>query len=91
VLTERGAIDAAMRARAHAFVALGHAVFTVISLDPASILLVVSADSGLHAGERIKAVIIPAGGRGGGNAALAQGSLPASVDLDLIARSLLPE
>jgi len=86
---EDGAIDDAMRTRAQAFVAQGHAVFLAVSKNPPSVLLAASADSGIHAGDRIKSVVSAAGGRGGGNQALAQGSLPATADLDAIASSLL--
>ena len=57
--------------------------------NPPSILLAASADSGIHAGDRVKAAVTAAGGRGGGNQALAQGSLPATADLDAIASSLI--
>ena len=86
---EDGAIDDAMRTRAQAFVAQGHAVFLAVSKNPPSVLLAASADSGIHAGDRIKSAVTAAGGRGGGNQALAQGSLPATGDLDAITSSLL--
>jgi alanyl-tRNA synthetase len=73
--TERGAIDDAMRTRAQAFVAQGRAVYLVICENPPSVLLAASPDSGIHAGERIKAAIASLGGRGGGNQALAQASI----------------
>jgi alanyl-tRNA synthetase len=85
----QGAIDDAIRTRAQAFVAQGRAVFLAISKNPPSVLLAASADSGIHAGDRIKSAVAAAGGRGGGNQALAQGSLPATADLDAIASSLL--
>jgi alanyl-tRNA synthetase len=74
--TQRGAIDDAMRARAQAFVAGPKAVFLAISENPPSVLMAASADSGVHAGDRVKAAVTAAGGRGGGNAGLAQGSVP---------------
>jgi alanyl-tRNA synthetase len=74
--TQRGAIDDAMRARAQAFVLGSKAVFLAISENPPSVLLAASADSGVHAGDRVKAAVSAAGGRGGGNAGLAQGSVP---------------
>ncbi len=86
---EQGAIDDAMRTRAQAFVAQGHAVFLAVSKNPPSLLLAASADSGVHAGDRVKSAITAAGGRGGGNQALAQGSLPANADLDAITSALL--
>jgi alanyl-tRNA synthetase len=73
---ERGAIDDAMRARAQAFVAGEKALFLVVCDQPPSFLLAASADSGVHAGERVKAALAASQGRGGGNAQLAQGSVP---------------
>ena len=74
-----------MRTRAQAFAAEGKAAFLAVSKNPPAILLAASADSGIHAGDRVKAAVTAAGGRGGGNQGLAQGSLPATADLDAIA------
>ena len=74
--TQRGSIDDAMRARAQAFVAGEKSVFLAVSDQPPSLLFAASADSGIHAGERIKAAVTASGGRGGGNQQLAQGSVP---------------
>jgi alanyl-tRNA synthetase len=76
-VTQRGAIDEAMRARAQAFTAGSKAVFLAVSENPPSVLLAASPDSGVHAGDRVKAAVASAGGRGGGNQAIAQGSAPA--------------
>jgi alanyl-tRNA synthetase len=78
-----------MRVRAQAFVAAPKAVFLAICEDPPSLLLAASADSGIHAGERVKAAVTEAGGRGGGNQALAQGSMPSIDKLDGIAALLI--
>jgi alanyl-tRNA synthetase len=86
-VTQRGVIDDAMRARAQAFVAGSKAVFLALSVDPPSILLASSADSGVHAGERVKAAVTAQGGRGGGNQALAQGSVPSADAVEAIAKS----
>jgi alanyl-tRNA synthetase len=85
---EQGAIDDTIRTRAQAFVGQGHALFLVVSKNPPSVLLAASPDSGINAGERVKSAVTAAGGRGGGNQALAQGSLPATADLDAVASSL---
>jgi len=87
-VTQRGAIDDAMRARAQAFVAGSKAVFLAICENPPSVLLAASPDSGVHAGDRVKAAVTAAGGRGGGNQTLAQGSVPAGSSIDEIARGL---
>jgi alanyl-tRNA synthetase len=73
---QRGTIDDAMRARAQAFVGGEHAVFLALCDQPPSLLLAASADSGVHAGDRVKAAVAAGGGRGGGNQQLAQGSVP---------------
>lgn len=86
---EQGALDDVLRTRAQAFVAQGRAVFLAVSNNPPSVLLAASVDSGIHAGDRVKSVVTAAGGRGGGNQALGQGSLTAAADLDAIASSLL--
>lgn len=77
-VTHRGPIDDATRARAQAFIAGGKAVFLAVSQDPASVLLAASNDSGVHAGNRVKEAVSAAGGRGGGNQNVAQGSVPAA-------------
>jgi alanyl-tRNA synthetase len=87
-VTQRGPIDDAMRARAQAFVAGSKAVFLALCTDPPSILLAASPDSGVHAGERVKAAVTAAGGRGGGNQGLGQGSVPSAASLEAIASSL---
>ena len=56
-ITQRGPIDDAMRARAQAFTAGGSALFLAICDDPPSLLLAASADSGMHAGDLLKAAL----------------------------------
>jgi len=75
-ITQRGPIDDAMRARAQAFIAGEKAMFLAVCDRPPSLLLAASADSGIHAGDRIKGAVTTSGGRGGGNAQLGQGSVP---------------
>ena len=75
-IIQRGLIDDAMRARAQAFVAGEKAVFLAVCDEPPSLLLAASADSGIHAGDRVKAAVAAAHGRGGGNVQLGQGSVP---------------
>ena len=52
------------------------AIFVAALDQPPSVLLAVSADSGLDAGKLLKAAVTEAGGRGGGNQRMAQGSVP---------------
>lgn len=79
-----GPIDDATRTRAQAFTANSKAVFLAVSTNPAAILLAASQDSGIHAGEKMKAALAAAGGRGGGNAQLAQGSVPDATSLEKV-------
>ena len=71
-----GPVDEALRAEAQSFTANPKAVFVVLTEDPPSALLAVSEDTGIHAGNLMKKALAEAGGRGGGNARIAQGSLP---------------
>lgn len=73
-VTQTGPIDDAMRSRAQGFVEGSRSQFLAICEQPPSALLAVSADSGVHASDRMKAALGPVGGRGGGNQGLAQGS-----------------
>lgn len=77
-----GALGDECRATAQAFVSGGKAIFVASSVDPPSVLLCVSADSGLNAGQVVKAAVTSAGGRGGGNPQIAQGSVPSKESLD---------
>jgi alanyl-tRNA synthetase len=86
--TQRGPIDDATRARAQAFVAGSKSVFLAVCDQPPSLLLAASADSGVHAGNQLKAAVTAAGGRGGGNQALAQGSVPSGDALETVIESL---
>jgi alanyl-tRNA synthetase len=87
-VTQHGAIDEAMRVRAQSFVGAGKAMFLAVCEDPPSVLLAASPDSGVHAGERVKAAVTAAGGRGGGNPALAQGSVPSFDVLEAVVNAL---
>jgi alanyl-tRNA synthetase len=89
VATQHGAIDDAMRARAQAFVAGPKAVFLAVSEEPASVLLAASGDSGVDAGKRVKDAVTSAGGRGGGNATMAQGSIPDKGALTALVKAIL--
>jgi alanyl-tRNA synthetase len=64
-----------LRAEAQSFTAGGKAIFLALAEDPPSVLLAASSDSGVNAGEKLKAALAEAGGRGGGTQTVAQGSL----------------
>jgi alanyl-tRNA synthetase len=82
--TQTGPIDEAMRARAQAFVAGPKAAFLAVCPNPPSVLLAASADCGIDAGKLVKSAVTAVGGRGGGNAALAQGSVPSAAALERV-------
>jgi alanyl-tRNA synthetase len=84
---ERGAVDE-LRAVAQNFTAQGKAVFLASLADPPSVLLATSADSGVDAGQLVKAAVTAAGGRGGGNARMAQGSVPNAAALEGVVAQL---
>jgi len=84
---ERGNLED-LRAVAQNFTAQGKGVFVATLKDPPSVLLATSADSGVDAGKVLKAALTGAGGRGGGNARIAQGSVPDAGLLDALVASL---
>ena len=77
-----------LRALAQSFTAQPQAVFVATLSSPPSVLLATSADSGVDAGQRLKAALAEAGGRGGGTARMAQGSVPDAALLAKIAEKL---
>ena len=64
-----------LRVLAQAYAALPGGVLIVAVADPAAVLLATAAETGLDAGRILKPVLEANGGRGGGNARLAQGSV----------------
>jgi alanyl-tRNA synthetase len=72
------------RGIAQSFTAQTKALFIAALDQPPAVLLAVSADSGLDAGKLLKAGLTQAGGRGGGNQRMAQGSLPSSAALEQV-------
>jgi len=73
-----------LRAVAQSFTAQTRAVFVAALDEPPAVLLAVSADSGLDAGKLLKPALTKEGGRGGGNARVAQGSLPSQAALEAV-------
>ena len=78
-----------LRAMAQSFTAQPKAVFLAVVEQPPSVLLAVSEDSGLDAGQAVKAAVAGAGGRGGGTARIGQGSVPSAERLAAVVESLL--
>jgi len=73
-----GAIDEELRAEAQSFSSGAKAIYLALIESPPALLLAASVDAGIHAGEMLKAALASKGGRGGGNAQIAQGSLPST-------------
>ena len=80
---ERGSLEE-LRALAQSFTAQSKAVFVAGLADPPSVLLAVSADAGMDAGKVLKAALTEAGGRGGGTARIAQGSVGSAEALETV-------
>jgi alanyl-tRNA synthetase len=74
-----------LRAEAQSFTAGPKSVFLAMGENPPAIMLASSPDSGVNAGEFLKAGLSKTGGRGGGSAIMAQGSLPSKDLLDQFA------
>jgi alanyl-tRNA synthetase len=92
VLRRVDALSDESRTEAQSFTSSGPAIFLAVALNPPSVLLAASLgaskDSGIQAGDVLKRALADAGGRGGGNASLAQGSLPSKEALEQLVRSL---
>ena len=84
---ERGNLED-LRAIAQSFTAQPQAVFVAALNDPPSVLLAVSADAGIDAGKLLKTALQEAGGRGGGNARMAQGSVADRAALERVLAKL---
>jgi alanyl-tRNA synthetase len=74
-LISAGPLDA-LRPFALAVASVEGAIFIGALDDPASIMLATSPSSGIDAGAVLKELLAASGGRGGGSARVAQGSLP---------------
>jgi alanyl-tRNA synthetase len=82
-----GSLDE-LRALAQNFTAQPQAIFVATLANPPSVLMATSADAGVDAGQRLKAALAEAGGRGGGTARMAQGSVPDGSLLEKIVEKL---
>ena len=78
-----------IRALALAYSSLPRAVFVAASTAPPSVLLATSADSGVDAGKTLRPLLEQAGGRGGGSARLAQGSVPSTDAVEHVVAGLM--
>ncbi len=82
-----GKVDDA-RALALAFAALPKGVVAVAVAAPPAILVAASDDSGVDAGRLLKEALGAVGGRGGGSARLAQGTVPDAAALETVITAL---
>ena len=83
----RGSLEP-LRALAQSFTSQPKAVFVATLNEPPSVLLAASADAGVDAGKALRAALDSTGGRGGGNARMAQGSVPDPSLLDQVLAKL---
>ena len=81
-------LDEAVRAKAQSFAVQARGVVLVLAEEPPGVLIVCSPDTGLNAGAILKEILARSGGRGGGAATLAQGSLPDAAAGDALAAAL---
>lgn len=77
-----------LRGLGQAYAALPRAVFVGVSESPPQVLLASSEDSGVHAGNALKAALAAAQGKGGGSARLAQGSVGDRAGLERVLEAL---
>ena len=83
----KGTLDE-LRALGQSFTTQPKAVFIGVIEHPPSLLLASSPDSGIDAGKTIQPLLAQAGGRGGGNPRVAQGSVPTPEALAAIIETL---
>jgi alanyl-tRNA synthetase len=78
-----------LRPLAEAFGRLPGTLFVGVVESPLTILLASSEDSGIDAGRTLRAELERVGGRGGGSARLAQGSVRDPAGLETVLRALM--
>ena len=83
-----GSLDEELRATAQGFTAGDRAAFVVVIDSPPSLMVAVSKDAGLHAGNIVKEAVAAHGGRGGGSPTVAQGSVADAAALEKVVEKL---
>jgi alanyl-tRNA synthetase len=78
-----------LRNLAQAVVAFPKALLVGTIADPPSLLFASSEDAGIDAGKTLREAVTKVGGRGGGSARVAQGSVPDAAGLDEAIASIL--
>jgi alanyl-tRNA synthetase len=81
------AVDA-LRQLGQAAAAESRVVFIATAGEPATVIVAASPDAGIHAGNALKAALAAAGGRGGGSASFAQGTVPEATALGTVVAAL---
>jgi alanyl-tRNA synthetase len=76
------------RSLGQAFTALPRAMLVATIAAPPAVLVATSADSGVDAGAALKAALAAEGGRGGGSARLAQGTVPGAAGVERVVMAL---
>jgi alanyl-tRNA synthetase len=80
-----------LRPLAQAYAALPQAVFLGVVEQPPSILLGAATDAGMDAGKLLKSALEAVGGRGGGNARSAQGTVNGPGELEAVVKRVVEE
>jgi alanyl-tRNA synthetase len=88
VREEKGPIER-LRPLARAIAAMPGALFVGWTADPPALVVAAAADSGVDAGATLRSALDSVGGRGGGNARLAQGTAPSAAAVAQVVTALL--
>jgi alanyl-tRNA synthetase len=87
-ISETAASMDPLRAMAQAIALLPKVIYTGSVASPPGIVFAASADSGVNAGELLKAALSANGGRGGGSPRVAQGTVPDAAALQRVTSAL---
>jgi alanyl-tRNA synthetase len=87
VRVERGSLEG-LRGVAQAFASMPMAIFVGAVESPPALVLATSKDSGVDAAGVLKGLLASIGGRGGGSASLAQGTVPDRERLERVVASI---
>jgi alanyl-tRNA synthetase len=88
VREEKGPVER-LRPLGQAVAAMPRALFVGWTADPPAIVVAASADSGVDAGAALRSALNSVGGRGGGNARLAQGTAGSAAAVEQVVAALL--
>jgi len=87
VREEKGPVER-LRPLGQAVAAMPRALFVGWTADPPAIIIAASADSGVDAGATLRSALEAVGGRGGGNARLAQGTAGSAAAVEQVVTTL---